>query len=113
MMTTEKLNSLLSLSMMEDYWDGLSLGKLDDQLIENTKTLVNCIDSDDMEFFVLGDGKGIQVELSFVPDWDLIPEEVNEGCVSVEVYLDCFTISVYDKYSTTIFIRSYPYSILN
>ena len=112
MITTEKLNSLLSFSMVEDYWDGLSLSKIDDRLIENTKTLINHIDSDDMEFFVLSDGKGIQMELSNVPDWDLIPKEVTEGYVSIEVYLKYFTISVYDKYDTALFIRSHKYSVL-
>ena len=51
METTEKLNSLLSLSMVEDYWDGLSLSKLNDQLIENARTVAGLLDIEDADFF--------------------------------------------------------------
>ena len=109
MTTTEKLNSLLSLSMVEDYWDGLSLSKLDDQLIKNARTVVGLLDIEDADFFVVHDGDGIQIDIPCVPQCELIPNNIQTGYASVLIYRNEFSISVYDKHNNTLFFRNLAY----
>ena len=109
MITTERLNSLLSLSMVEDYWDGLSLSKLDDQLIKNARTVVGLLDIEDADFFVVHDGDGIQIDIPCVPQCELIPNNIQTGYTSVLIYRDEFIISVYDKHNNTLFLRNLTY----
>ena len=109
MVTTEKLNSLLSLSMVEDYWDGLSLSKLNDQLIENARTVAGLLNIEDADFFVVHDGDGIQIDIPYVPQCELIPNDIQTGYTSVEIYRNEFSISVYDKHNNTLFFRNLTY----
>ena len=109
MATTEKLNSLLSLSMVEDYWDGLSLGRLDDQLVENARTIVNLLDIEDADFFVVHDGDGIQIDIPCVPQCEFIPSDIQTGYTSVVIHRNEFIISVYDKHNNTLFLRNLTY----
>ena len=109
MVTTEKLNSLLSLSMVEDYWDGLSLSKLNDQLIENARTVAGLLDIEDADFFVVHDDDGIQIDIPYVPQCKLIPNDIQTGYTSVVIYRNEFIISVYDKHNNTLFLRNLTY----
>lgn len=109
MIATGNLESLDSLSMVEDYWDGLSLCTLDDQLIKNARTVVGLLDTEDADFFVVHDGDGIQIEIPFVPQCELIPSDIQTGYTSVEIYRNEFNISVYDKHNNTLFFRNLAY----